>query len=155
MKHVFVSVEDSEVQRVELDDDATVAKLLEKLGGGRDDMGELFAFKEDDDDPLDAKHKLRGDDEAVFHVNRCRSISVTVHYGSKSFVDTFAPGTTIGRLARWATKEAELDKAEAEEQVLQIGGTRTQPPKNAHLGTVASGTCAITFDLVRKQLVQG
>ena len=59
------------------------------------------------------------------------------------------------RVTKWATKKAGLDEAEAQEHVLQISGTRIQPPLNAHLGSLNIRGCEIEFDLVRKQLVQG
>ena len=152
---IFAAVEDGPVERHELIEGALVKHLIALLAGRHAHLAELLVFHEDGDEPLGHDHPLHGHDNPIFHLHRCKEIKVAVNYSSQTFHHKFAPSTTIARLTKWATKKAGLDKAEAEEHVLQIAGTRTQPPQNAHLGSLVTTDCAIEFDLVRKQLVQG
>lgn len=152
---IFAAVEDGPTERLELAEAASVKNLIAALAGRHPQITELLVFKEDGDEPLGQDHPLHGHENPIFFLHRCREIEVAVNYTTETFHHKFAPGTTIARVTKWATKKAGLDKAEAEEHVLQISGTRTQPPKNTHLGSLVAHGCAIEFDLVRKQLVQG
>lgn len=152
---IFAAIEDKPVERFELPEAALVKTLIDSLVGRHPNIAEMLVFKEDDDEPLGEDHPLHGQANAVFHLHRCRQIKVSVNYKADTYGRKFAPGTTIKRATKWATKEAGLDAAEAQEHVLQISGTRTQPPQNAHLGSLVTSGCEIEFDLVRKQLVQG
>lgn len=152
---IFAAIEDEPIERFELAEAALVKTLITSLAGRHPDIAEMLVFKEDDDEPLGHDHPLKGHDKAIFHLHRCRQIKVAVNYKSETFNHKFAPGTTIKRVTRWATKKAGLDEAEAQEHVLQISDTRIQPPLNAHLGSLKIRGCEIEFDLVRKQLVQG
>lgn len=152
---IFAAIEGGPVERHELSEIALVQQLIELLADRYPDAAQLLVFKEDEDEPLAHDHPLHGHDSPIFHLHRCREIETVIHYKSESYHHKFAPGATIKRVTKWATKKAGLDPAEAEEHVLQIAGTRTQPPKNAHLGSLVTQGCAIAFDLVRKQLVQG
>ncbi len=155
MKPIFISVGTHAVERIELDADATAGQLRARLKERDPTLDPLHLFKEDGEEALDDDDPLDLGDAPVLHASRCKKLSVTVAYLSGTFTRSFAPGTTIGRVTKWATKEAKLGKEEAEEHVLQRAGTRDQPPKNAHLGSFADGSCTVAFDLVRKQLVQG
>ncbi len=152
---IFAAIEDEPIERFELAEAALVKTLIASLAGRHPDIAEMLVFKEDDDEPLGHDHPLKGHDKAIFHLHRCRQIKVAVNYKAETFNHKFAPGTTIKRVTKWATKKAGLDDAEAQEHVLQISGSRTQPPLNAHLGSLKIRGCEIEFDLVRKQLVQG
>jgi hypothetical protein len=151
---LFIAIDQSELEGIELGEHDRVRDLRARLKPGAPDV-ELHIFAEDGDEPLDEDHAIDLDKTPVLHASRCRKISVTVAYLDRIFERDFAPGTTIAKLTKWATHEAKLGKEEAEEHVLQIAGTRNQPSKTAHLGTLATTGCAVAFELVRKQLVQG
>lgn len=152
---IFATIEDEPIQRLELAETALVKTLIASLAGHHPNIDEMLVFAEDADEPLGPDHPLHGHDNPIFHLHRCRQIKVAVNYKAETFHHKFAPGTTIKRVTKWATKKAGLDEAEAQEHVLQISGTRIQPPQNAHLGSLKTSDCEIEFDLVRKQLVQG
>lgn len=152
---IFASVEGTPLDRFELEEKSVVADLLRLLKERGIDVRELLVFKEDHEDPLDQNHPLHTHGHPVFHVHRCRKIDVSVHYKTDVFQHRFAPSTTIAVITDWAVKKAHLGKAEAEEHVLQMSGTRIQPPVNTHLGSLATEGCTVALDLVRKTLVQG
>lgn len=152
---IFAAIEGEPLERFELAEAALVKTLIASLAGRHPNIAEMLVFKEDDDEPMGHDRPLHGHDNPIFHLSRCRQIKVAVNYKADTFHHKFAPGTTIKRVTKWVTKKAGIDEAEAEEHVLQISGTRIQPPQNAHLGSLKTDGCAIEFDLVRKQLVQG
>ncbi|WP_192244273.1 hypothetical protein [Mesorhizobium silamurunense] len=153
---IFLAVEAEAVDRIELGKSPVVADLLHFLEKERGiDVAELLIFKEDGDEPLEHNHPLHGHENPIFHANRCRQVHVSVHYGPNTFERHFAPSSTIAKITRWAIERAGLGREEAEEHVLQLHGTATQPPLSTHLGSLTSKNCAVVFDLVRKKLVQG
>jgi hypothetical protein len=152
---IFLSVEAMPLDRLELGEAAVVADVLRLLEGRGVETAELLIFKEGHNEPLEHHHPIHGHENPIFHAHRCRRIEVTVHYKAEAFHDRFAPSTTIARLTQWAVEKARLGKEEAEEHVLQISATRIQPPASAHLGSLVTHGCTVTFDLVRKKLVQG
>lgn len=152
---IFVAVEAQAVDRVELGEQAVVADLLIALKERGVEIAELAIFKEDHDEPLEPHHPLHGHDHPIFHAHRCRKVEVTVHYKTETFHRSVAPAATIAKLTAWAVQRAGLGKEEAEEHVLQVHGSRVQPPPNAHVGSLVTHGCAVAFDLVRKKLVQG
>ena len=154
-KTIFVAVEEAPVERLELEATALVADLLERLRKRNPDHADLLIFAEDDDEPLGSDASLHGKDAVILHAHRKRAIEVTVNYTHQVFSRKFAPGATIAKVTKWATKQAGLEKAEAEEHVLQMVGTRVQPPKSAHLGSLSPKGGVVALELVRKQLVQG
>jgi len=154
-KTIFVAIEEAPIERLELEATALVADLIERLRKRNPDHADLLIFAEDEDEPLGSEAALNGKDAVILHAHRNRAIEVTVSYIHHVFNRKFAPGATIAKVTKWATKQAGLEKAEAEEHVLQVVGTRVQPPKNAHLGSLAPKGGTVALELVRKQLVQG
>lgn len=154
-KTIFVAVEEAPVERLELEAGALVADLLDRLRKRNPEHADLLIFAEDEDEPLGREAPVHGKNATILHAHRNRAIEVTVSYTHQVFERKFAPGATIGKVTKWATKQAGLDKAEAEEHVLQVVGTRVQPPKNTHLGSLAPKGGTVALELVRKQLVQG
>lgn len=153
---IFLSVESGPIERVELDEKAVVTDLLRQLEGERSiDVTDLLVFGEDEDEPLEPRAPVHGKGNPVFHAHRCRHVEIEVHYGLETFKRRFAPSATIAKVTRWAIHEAKLGPEEAQEHVLQVHGTKIQPPLSAHLGSLAGKTCSVEFDLVRKKLVQG
>jgi hypothetical protein len=152
---IFVAVEAQAIDRFELGEQAVVADLLLVLEQRGVEIAELAIFKEDHDEPLEPHHPLHGHDHPVFHAHRCRKVEVPVHYKTETFEHRFAPSATIATITSWAVQRAGLGKEEAEEHVLQVHGSRVQPPPNVHVGSLVVHGCAVAFDLVRKKLVQG
>jgi hypothetical protein len=152
---VFVSVEAADTARFEVPEKAHVGNLLEIMKATGIDIGDLLIFREDGEEPLEKSHPVDVGKHPIFHAHRCRKVEVSVHYGGETFDHKFAPSVTIATVKAWAVKKAKLGPAEAEEHVLQVSGTREQPPLNAHLGKFATSKCTVEFDLVRKKLVQG
>jgi hypothetical protein len=152
---VFASVESADTARFELPEKALVGHLLEMMKSSGIDISDLLVFREDGEEPLEKSHPIDGGKHPIFHAHRCRKVEVSVHYAADTFDHKFAPSVTIATVKAWAVKKAKLGPAEAEEHILQVSGTREQPPLNAHLGKFATNKCAVEFDLVRKKLVQG
>ncbi|WP_158743047.1 hypothetical protein [Acidisphaera sp. L21] len=152
---VFVTVETEPLARFDLGEAAVVADLLRVLEGRGIDVAELLVFKEDHREPLERHHPLHGHDRPVFHAHRAREIEVEVHYNAATFHHRFPPSATVATVTRWAVEEARLGPEEAGEHVLQVSGTRDKPSLDKHLGSLAHGGRKASFDLVRKQLVQG
>lgn len=119
---------------------------------------DLDVFDEADDDGTsrdlaDKEELKRG---RVFHVGRCKQVQVTVRYAGRAVERRFPPVTRIGRILRWATKELGIHGADANELVLQVAGSSTQPTKDQHVGSfLEAGTCSAVFDLVRSYTVNG
>ena len=152
---IFIAIEQDPVERFEFEVGESVAAIIERLRSRGNHHAELLVFLEDGDEPLGADAPIHGHGTPIMHAHRHRSIDVSVAYMHHVFHHRSAPSATIARVTRWATSEAGLALAEAGEQVLQLAGTRIQPPANAHLGSLHPAGHAVSFDLVRKQLVQG
>lgn len=152
---IFVAIETEPLARFDLGEAAIVADLLKDLERRGIDVAELLIFKEDHDEPMQHHHPLHGHDRPVFHAHRVREIEVKIHYKADTFHHRFPPSATIAKVTRWAVEKARLGKEEAEEHVLQISGTREKPSLDKHLGSLVHGAREVSFDLVRKQLVQG
>jgi hypothetical protein len=92
------------------------------------------------------------------HVHHCHQIAVTVNFNADAKQKDFSPSTTIARVQRWAVgKEGfDLKGVDATEHLLQICGTTVRPDEDVHIGTlVQAPACALCFDLVAKQRVEG
>lgn len=152
---IFAAIDQDPLEPVALEGAARVGDLIDRLAANRPECKEMTAFKEDEDEPLAPDQSLKGQDNLVIRLHRCKAVAVSVHYKAGTFERKFAPAATIGRITKWATRQAGIGAEEAEEHVLQVSGTREQPPRNTHLGTLVGRTCAVAFDLVRKPLVQG
>lgn len=119
---------------------------------------DLKAFDEADDDEEtrhfgDSEDLQRG---RVFHVGHCLLVGVRVRYAGRTVEHRFLPFTRIGRVRRWSIHALGINESDANELVLQIAGTSTQPTRDQHVGNfVEPGTCSVTFDLVRSYTVNG
>lgn len=119
----------------------------------------FFVFVEDADVPLDHGASLEAAGvrhRGRVHIHRCRRVTVTINFTSRQEVHPFPPSATIARVHDWACHKFDLADVDAAEHVLQICGTATRPDEDTHLGTlVQHPACAICFDLVAKQRVEG
>jgi len=119
---------------------------------------DLEVFDEADDDPdtrefADSEELQHG---RVVHVGRCHLVDVVVRYAGRIVERKFPPIARIGRIKRWAVHVLGINSADANELILQIAGTSTQPSRDQHVGCfVEQGTCRVTFDLVRTYTVNG
>ena len=118
----------------------------------------LLVFEEDGEDILEAGTPLptTGDHIVRLHVHRCKHVKVQVNFNTRQAEHPFAPGTTIGRIKKWAIDEFKITREDATEYVLQIAGSNVRPDADVHVGSlVTSPACAIIFDLVMNVRVNG
>lgn len=119
---------------------------------------DLHVFDEADDDDetrqfADEEKLHRG---RVVHVGRCLLVDVVVRYAGRTVERRFQPVTRVGRIKRWAVHALGINPADANELVLQVAGTSTQPTRDQHVGCfVEHGSCQVVFDLVRTYTVNG
>lgn len=156
---IFIVQGDGEPRTLLFDPNATVEKLLENFR--KEDVidEELFLFKEDGDDVIEAHLSLmkaeigRG---TKLHVHRHRRILVTVNYSDKSPSKEFTPGTTVRRVKEWAEKEFGIKDDDTIEYALQLCGSQVKPPESTHVGTLVKGECRdLCFDLKPHPKVNG
>lgn len=119
---------------------------------------DLQVFDEADDD---AETRQFADEEQlqrgrVVHVGRCRLVDVVVRYAGRTVERRFPPVSRVGRVKRWAVHALGINRADANELVLQVAGTSIQPSRDQHVGCfVEHDSCQIVFDLVRSYTVNG
>ena len=152
-----------EITLVRVPSAGTVRELLAAVRDQMDVEGhqseQLFVFSEDGDAPLDHDASLEAAGvrhRSRVHIHRCRLVTVTVNFTSRQAVHPFPPSTTVARVHDWACRKFDLADVDAAEHVLQICGTATRPDEDIHLGTLVQyPACAVCFDLVAKQRVEG
>lgn len=90
------------------------------------------------------------------HLSRCRRIEVTIHFAGKDKTHRFAPGTTVGRVRRWAVGENGFDLPKTQRPKHEIGicNSGVIADRQDHVGTLASD-CELCFDLAPKDRFQG
>jgi hypothetical protein len=163
---VFVQAEgQSKIGTVKVSSTETVRGLID--AAERDGMspsrgsGTTVASLEDADEPARLDDTLAESGivhRSRVHIHRCRRVDVKVFFNGRTIERQFPPAATIGKVTEWAVgkKGFILDAADAVEHVLQISGTTQRPDEDEHLGTlVNASTCAVSFDLVPKQRVEG
>ena len=100
-----------------------------------------------------------GDSDVRVHCHRCREITVTGRYNSKSFSKTFPPGTTIAHVKEWLTSRDSFDIApiDAADLGLVPCEDAAHPlAENAHIGSlVHHPNCALCLSLVPADRHQG
>lgn len=117
---------------------------------------EVFDEADDDSDSREFAEDERLERGRIVHVGRCKKVQASVRYAGRVVERRFAPATRIGRVRKWAIKELGISPADANELVLQLAGSTTQPTRDQHVGSfVEKGTCNATFDLVRTYTVNG
>jgi hypothetical protein len=143
----------SELALQEIDTTTTVADLAGALG-----LTDAIGWSEDAEEPLDDTSRLAEaiGDNGHLHLNRCRRIDVTINYAGKAKTNKFAPGTTIGRVRRWAVGEDGFDLPQKERPKHEVGlcGTGVIADRNDHIGTLATD-CILCLDLAPKDRFQG
>lgn len=120
---------------------------------------EIRIWMENSDEPLDMDGTLKKagvKKHSRLHVHRCPRIKVNVNYQNKTETHPFAPSATIGEVKKWADKKFGLSPVDATEHALQLCNSAERPSVDVHLGSLTSAPdCAVCFDLVPKQRVEG
>jgi hypothetical protein len=156
----------ADIAVLEAKPDDTLAKVVSKidLPGAKEGR---HLFLEDIDGAIDGHAvieellPLPPDDDVIgplrVHVSHCRHVEVAVRFNGESDKRRFTPSATVERVRRWAARRAfHLPPRDAAEHVLQLQGTTTRPDRDVHVGTLTQGhSCAIAFDLVPSQRVEG
>jgi hypothetical protein len=119
---------------------------------------ELIVMEEDGETLLEIDALLPVTDgrSSRLHVHRCAHVPVRVNFSNRHIEHEFRPGTTIGKVKRWAIDEFKIASADATEYVLQIAGTLVRPDADTHVGSLVScPACSVAFDLVMNVRVNG
>ena len=136
-----------------VEDTATLADLADAAG-----IKDSTAWLEDVDEPLavSAAAATAVGDKGHVHLSRCRSVEVTINFAGKQKTHRHAPGTTIGRVRRWAIGEDGFDLPQKERPKHEVGicGTGIIADRNDHIGTLATD-CELCLDLAPKDRFQG
>jgi hypothetical protein len=144
---------DSGLALQEIDSTTTVADLAGALG-----LDEAVGWSENADEPLDETTRVAEavGDNGHLHLNRCRRIEVTINYAGKAKSHEYTPGTTIGRVRRWAIGEQGYDLPQKERPKHEVGlcGSGVIADRNDHIGTLASD-CGLCLDLAPRDRFQG
>ncbi len=137
----------------EIDDTTTIADLADAVG-----LDDATCWPEDADEPLDGNTRAA---EAVgenghLHLSRCRGVEVIINYAGRDKTDEFPPGTTVGRVRRWAIGEDAFNLPQKERPKHEVGlcGTGVIADRNDHIGTLATD-CELCLDLAPKDRFQG
>lgn len=156
----------ADIAVLEAKPEETLAAILSKIDLPGEKEGRLV-FLENIDGAIDGHAvieellPLPSDDVATgplrVHVSHCRHVEVSVRFNGETEKRPFAPGATVERVKRWAARRAfHLSPRDAAEHVLQIKDTTTRPDRDVHVGTLTQHhTCAVAFDLVPCQRVEG
>ena len=140
---------------------ADIIKVARQHGLSVPEGVEVFVFVENTDTPLDLGKKI---DEAGLtprsrvHIHRCRRVEVTVNFKEHQLKGFFPPSATIDTVQKWAVGKDEVDMSpvDAAEHLLQACHSDDRPDEDVDIGTLVKGSdCAICFDLVAKQRVEG
>ncbi|WP_309709613.1 hypothetical protein [Pseudolysinimonas sp.] len=136
-----------------IDEAITVAELAEALG-----VDDAAGWLEDADEPLASTTVAATavGENGHLHLTRCRRIEVTINYAGKTKTHEFAPGSTLGRVRRWAVGENGFDLPQKERPKHELGlcGSGIIADRNEHIGTLATD-CELCVDLAPKDRFQG
>lgn len=158
---VFYQLEGAaSVEHLEVPADATFADLIKALAGKHGIDAATLLFAEDGEEPVGPEAPLASaahGGAVKVQAHRCKRINVFVTFNGRTVSDAFAPGTTVGRVKKWAAeKQFHMSPDEAGEHVLQIAGTQERPAPNTHVGSLATHpACRVAFDLVPNERVNG
>lgn len=149
-----------EIAHIELEPDATFAVLKARLVEKHKIPVDALLYIEDEDEPIDEAVLLkdRGTTKGLkVHIHRCRHVEVAVTFNGETVERRFPPSATVARVKRWAAeKKFGMSEEEAGEHVLQIAGTHDRPAPGTHIGALTnSGVCALAFDLVPDERING
>ena len=149
-----------EFEHIEVGSDHTVAMIKKIIAEKHDLEGNLLAFLEGQEGPLDEALIIREicqGPSAKMHVHHCREVEVSVTFAGDTIHHKFSPSTTVGQVKTWAAiNKFHMSEAEAGEHQLQIVGTKDRPAPGTHLGSLTQcPECHVHFDLVPDERVNG
>lgn len=157
---LFVSIEGEErSERIEVNSEHQLSTIHEAAARvGLQVPKDANVFVEEDEEPVDpmttiAKAGVK--DQARVHLHRCKKIKVTAHYKANTDEKTFPPSATVAKVHRWASKllPSDIDKGE---HVLQLCESDRRPSPKVQIGTLTrDGVCALCFDLVPSERIEG
>lgn len=102
---------------------------------------------------VDGLHHAEG---VRVHLHRCKHVLVTVQYQGETLTKKFRPATTVGKVKKWASKQAGMTKEDAAEHILQLAGKDTQPDNDQHIGVFScQDSCSVSFDFVPCHRING
>lgn len=122
---------------------------------------DVVVLLEDADEPIPLSATLSAaglQPRARVHVHHCHQVVASVNFNSDTKTKHFPPSATMARVKKWAVSKQgfNLSDIDATEHVLQVCGSSARPDEDAQLGTLTNGaTCAVCFDLVPAQRVEG
>ena len=111
------------------------------------------------DEPLDSDAGIDAagiKSRSRVQVHMCHRIAVAINFQTKTKSHPFAPSATIAVVKAWAVEKFELSAVDATEYALQVCNSTERPSEDTQLGSLTSSPqCAVCFDLVPKQRVEG
>ena len=132
-----------EIRHLEVGSDATFGVLMARIAEKHGLTADVVIFIEDKDEPIGGDVPLKehaSPTRLKVHVHRVREVKVTVTFNGKTVERLFGPGTTVGRVKRWAAvREFRMTVDEAGEHALQIRGTYERPALGTHIGDLDRG----------------
>jgi hypothetical protein len=148
------------VEHLEVSGEATFGELQARLASQHGLPADVLIFMEGDEPPIEHKVLIAarsGDRGVTVHVHRCRHVNVAVTFNNTTKEHLFSPASTVGHVKQWmAVHKFEMTKDDASEHLLQLAGSTTRPSPSTHIGGLTDGkTCAVAFDLVADERVNG
>ena len=140
---------------------ADIIKVARDHGLNTPEGAKESVFVENADSPLDLNAKI---DEAGLtsrcrvHIHRCQRVEVTVNFNASQLKGFFPPSATTDRVQKWSVGKDgfEMSPVDATEHILQVCHSSDRPDEDVHIGALEKASdCAICFDLVAKQRVEG
>jgi hypothetical protein len=148
------------IEHLEVTNDGTFGELRVLLARQHGLPADVLIFVEGDELPVEHGVHIatRGGDRGVsVHVHRCQHLNVVVTFNNMTKEHLFSPASTVGHVKQWmAEHKFDMTKDDASEHLLQLVGTTTRPSPSTHIGALTDGkTCAVAFDLVADERVNG
>lgn len=154
-----------EITLVRVPANGTVRTIIEagqthglRIADGKDRSVVLI---EASDEPLELDASLEAagiGHRSRVHVHHCRKVAVTVNFNIQQVTHMFPPSITVEHVKKWADdkKQFNLQGVDATDHLLQLCNSTVRPDEDVHIGTLVQSTsCAVCFDLVPKQRVEG
>lgn len=140
---------------------ADIIKVARDHGLSTPEGSKVFVFVENADSPLDLNMKI---DEAGLtprsrvHIHHCQRVEVTVNFNARQLKGFFPPSATTDIVQKWSVGKdgVQMSPVDATEHLLQVCHSSDRPDEDVHIGALEkTSDCAICFDLVPKQRVEG
>lgn len=153
---LFIHRRGTDVELVEVEEEAVVRELVEKVGVAN---GEVWIEGSAEAVDLEATLAEAGlTDRSNVHIGTCKKVTVSVRYQTETKEYEVPPAATLQSVFARATSAgegfgfSEIDRAQ---YTLQVQGTNEQPELSRHVGSFTDEHCAAAFDLVVQDRFQG